>query len=100
MGVAVHRLRLDQPARCFDFRKRITQFDRERTEQIAAACAVAGLASLLQRRGGGPNATRTDRLRGTLQLMRDRGQLRKVASARGNVDLSPSLDCCFTEFPQ
>ena len=27
-----------QPARCFDFRKRIAQFDCERTEQIAAAC--------------------------------------------------------------
>ena len=93
-------LRSYQPARCFDFRKCITQMDRERTEQIAAACAVAGLARLLQRRGGGPNATRTDRLRGTLQLMRDRGQLRKVASARGDIDLSPSLDCCFTEFPQ
>jgi hypothetical protein len=42
------------------------QLHRERTEQVAAACAVAGLARLLQR-GGGANASRTDRLRGVLE---------------------------------
>jgi hypothetical protein len=43
------------------------QLHRERTEQVAAACAVAGLARLLQRGGGGANASRTDRLRGALE---------------------------------
>src|SRR5262249_20777425 len=52
------------------------------------------------RGGGGANPGRTDRLRGALELVRDRGQLRKVASARGNVDLPLRLNCCFTEFAQ
>ena len=78
----------------------MTQLYRERAEQVTAACAVAGFARLLQRGGGGANAGRTDRLRGALELVRDRSQLHKIASARGNVDLPLCLNCCFTEFSQ
>jgi hypothetical protein len=83
-----------------DLYEYLTQLHRERIEQVAAACGVAGLARLLQRGGGGANASRTDRLRGTLELVRDRGHLCKVASARGNVDLPLSASMLFTEFPQ
>jgi hypothetical protein len=75
------------------------QLHREWTEQVAAACAIAGLARLLQRGGGGA-ASRADRLRSALELVRDRGQFRKVASAQGKVDLPLCLNCCFTELPQ
>src|SRR4029450_10972162 len=91
---------LRRSARSLDLYEYVTQLHRQRAEQVAAACAVAGLARLLQRRSGGATASRTDRLRGTLELVRDRGQLRKVAGARGNVDLPLCLNCCFTEFPQ
>src|SRR5262249_22629357 len=93
-------LRLRRSARSLDLFKYVTQLHRERTEQVAAACAVAGLARLLQRGGGAANANRTHRLRSALELVRDRRQLRKVASARGDIDLPLGLNCCFPEFPQ
>src|SRR5262249_56743950 len=79
---------------------RMTQWHGGGTERAVRAAALAALARLLQRGGGGANASRTHRLRGALELVRDRGQLRNVASARGNVDIPLCLNCCFTEFPQ
>ena len=72
---------------------------REPTEQRAAAGAIAGLGCLPQRRGGGDNSGRTDSLRGALELVRDRSQVRKIAGARGPVDLPFRINCCFTESP-
>ena len=43
--------------------------------------AVAGLARLLEGRGGGANAGCADRLRGALELVRGGGQCRKIAGA-------------------
>src|SRR5262249_4286516 len=57
-------------------------------------------ARLLQRGGGGTNASRTDRPRGALELVRGGGQLGKFASARGNADLALRLNRCFAEFRQ
>src|SRR5262249_40964771 len=75
-----------------------TQIRCQRTEQFTASVAVAGLARLLQRGGGGTNASRADRLRGALELVRGGGQLGKFASARGNADLPLRLNRCFAEF--
>src|SRR5262249_29201867 len=83
-----------------DLYEYVTQLDRERTEQVAAACAVAGLARLLQRGSGGTNASRTDRMRGALELVRGGGQLGKIASARGNANLPLRRNRCFAEFRQ
>src|SRR5262249_43597490 len=94
---AAHLPRLRRSVRSLDLYEYVTQLDRERTEQVAAPC-VAGLAHLLQRGGGGTNASCTNRLRGPLQLVRGGGQLGKIASARGNVDLSLCLHRCFAEF--
>ena len=83
-----------------DFNKCVTQLHRERTEQVTAVYPVADLARLLEGRGGGANAGCTDRLRGAPELVRCHGQCRKVAGARGSVDLPFHLDCRVTEFPQ
>src|SRR5215467_12037261 len=77
-----------------------TQIRCQRTEQFTASVAVAGLARLLQRGGDGTNASRTDRLRGALELVRGGGQLGKFASVRGNADLALRLNRCFAEFRQ
>jgi hypothetical protein len=53
--------------------------DREWTEQIVAACAVAGLAGLLKHGGDRANASRTDRLRGALELVRGCRQLASLS---------------------
>ena len=83
-----------------DVRTGVPHLHREPTEQRAAACAIAGLGCLLQRRGGGANSGRTDSLRGALELVRDRSQFRKIAGARGRVDLPFRINCCFAESPQ
>src|SRR6516165_8157611 len=63
-------------------------------------CPVAGLARPFKRCCCGADASRTDCLRGALELVRGSGHLRKIAGARGNVDLPLCLYCCFAEFPQ
>jgi hypothetical protein len=55
--------RLFRSAGSLDFYNCVTQLHRERTEQVAALYPVACLARLPKRRGGGANASRTDRLR-------------------------------------
>src|SRR5215813_12461480 len=77
-----------------------TQIRCQRTEQFTASVAIAGLARLLQRGGGGTNASRADCLRGALELVCGGGQLGKIASARGNADLPLRLNRCFAEFRQ
>ena len=91
-----HRLR-----RCvgsLDVHKGVTHLHSERAEQVAAACAVAGFARLLQRGSRGGNAGCADRLRGALELVRGRGQSGEVASARGGIDLALGIDRRLTEF--
>src|SRR5262249_44896842 len=83
-----------------DLYKCITQLHRERTEQVPAVYLVACLARPFKRGGGGANASRTDCLRGALELVRGSGQLGKIASARGNANLPLRLNRCFAEFPQ
>src|SRR5215813_14568309 len=77
-----------------------TQIRCQHTEQFTASVAVAGLARLLQRGSGGTNASRTDRLRGALELVRGSGQLGKIASARGNANLPLRLNNSYEEFCQ
>src|SRR5262245_55674612 len=91
---------LRRASQSLDFNKCVTQLHRERTEQVTAVYPVADLARLLEGSGSSPNASRTDRLRGAPQLVRCQGQCRKVAGARGNIDLPFHLDCRFAEFPQ
>src|SRR6266446_4518261 len=98
--LASRRSRLCRSPRSLDFHKCVTQLDREWTQQVAAACAVAGSARLLQRRGGGADAGCTDCLRGALELVRSRGQGRKVAGVRGSFNLVFRLHRRFTEFPK
>src|SRR5262249_46450799 len=99
-GRREHRSASGRSARSPDLYKSVTQLHRERTEQVAALNAVAGLARPFKRGGDGANASRTHRLRGALKLVCGSGQLGKIAAARGNVDFTLCLDCCFTKFPQ
>ena len=56
-------LRLSRSVGSIDLSTGVAQLRRERAQQVAAACAVAGFARLLQRGGGGTNANCTNRLR-------------------------------------
>src|SRR5262249_60601682 len=76
------------------------QLPCERTAKFTPCFALAGFPRLLQRGGGGTNASRADCLRGALELVCGGGQLGKIASARGNADLPLRLNRCFAEFRQ
>jgi hypothetical protein len=56
-------LRLSRSVGSIDLSTGVAHLRRERAQQVAAACAVAGFARLLQRGGGGTNANCTNRLR-------------------------------------
>src|SRR5262245_64063930 len=99
-GRREHRSASGRSARSLDFYKCVTHLHREGAEQIAAARAVAGLAGVLQRGGGGADAGCTDGLRGPLQLVRGGGQLGRIAGARGSIDLTLCLDGRCAEFRQ
>ena len=66
-----------------DLRKRTAQFGGERTEAVAAACPIAGLAGLLKRGGSGADALGTDGVGGALELVRGGRKRREIAVARG-----------------
>src|SRR5262245_55654816 len=72
-------------ARFLDVYKCTAELHCERTEQVTTVCAIAGLASLLQRGSGGTKAGRTDCLRGATKLVCCRGQFCEVARTRGSV---------------
>src|SRR5262249_22397321 len=92
--------RLRRSAGSIDVGSRAAYLYRERSQQVAAARAVAGPARLLQGGGGGPNGSCTNRLRGPFQLVSDCCQFGKIAIARGIVDLSFCLNGWFAEFRQ
>ena len=100
--------RLNQPSssmlrrarRLIDLGERAAQLGGERTQPLAAAGAVAGLAGLLERGGRGADAGRADRLGRTLELVRGGRERRQVAGARCGRDLALGRDRGVAEFRQ
>ena len=85
-------------ARGRDLGERAAQFGRERTQALATAGAVAGLAGLLERRRGGADASRADGLRRTLELVGGRRERGQIAGARCGCDLALGRDRGIAEF--
>src|SRR5262249_58256135 len=83
-----------------DLGERAADFRRERAKPFAAARAIAGLAGLLERGGGGGHAGGADRLRRAFELVRGGCDRRKIAGARGCRDMAFGLDRGVAEFRQ